>query len=430
MLPGFQRWYACFVAASKGSRSFYGPVVTAAGFTIWFIGWGAFTPSFSVFLKPLVAEFGWSRADASLAYSLSFLSQAGFAVIMGWLTDKLGPRFVIAGLGSMLGICYLLLSCVTSLWQFQVVYALVGGIGMSTLSVPVMVTISRWYVKKRGTMIGIVQAGAGFGGLLFPPLAGYLILSLGWRYGYIVYGIINLVGIVGAGLLLKRDPSVIGQYPDGAAAEEPLAMENRSSGPQTSRSSLRSAYMTGQFWIIAGCYAVFGFCRSTYTSHTPAHVQDLGFSLMDGATVLSIIWAASSFGRLGMGRLIDIVGNRATFIASFCLTTVSLLLALYAKDLWMLYTFALLFGLAWGNQAVLRYSVASDAFGLASLGLIVGVLGVAESGAATVGAYLAGVIFDSMGHYQLVFWIGIAVSLAGALLAIMLRPAVKTGKDR
>ena len=83
------------------------------------------------------------------------------------------------------------------------------------------------------------------------------------------------------------------------------------------------------------------------------------------------------------------------------------------------------FGLAWGNQAVLRFSVASEAFGLVSLGLIVGVLGIAESGAATVGAYVAGYIFDRMGHYQLVFWIGIAISLAGALLAGLLRPAVK-----
>jgi MFS family permease len=412
------------VAPAK-SKFFYGYIVTAAGFIIWFVGWGAFTPSFSVFLKPLLAEFGWSRADASLAYSLSFLVQAIFAVMMGWLTDRLGPRFVIAVLGSGLGICYLLLSRVTALWQFQLIYALVGGIGMSTLTVPVMVTISRWYVKKRGTMIGIVQAGGGFGGLLFPPLAGYLILAFGWRYGYMIYGIINLVGIVGAGLLLVRDPAAAGQYPDGSPGTASPTPEGSGAGPGSSGASFRAAFVSGQFWIIAGCYAVFGFCRSTFASHTPAHVQDLGFSLMDGATVLAIIWGASSFGRLGMGRLIDIVGNRATFIASFFMTTLSLLLALWAKELWMLYSFALLFGLAWGNQAVLRFSVASEAFGLVSLGLIVGVLGIAESGSATLGAYLAGYIFDRMGHYQLVFWIGIAVSMAGALMAARLRPAVK-----
>ncbi len=411
--------------ASKHPRFFYGHIVTAAGFTIWFIGWGAFTPSFSVFLKPLVAEFGWSRADASLAYSLSFLTQAGFAVIMGWLTDKLGPRFVIAVLGSALGVCYLLLSRVTALWQFQLTYALLGGIGMSTLTVPVMVTISRWYVRRRGTMIGIVQAGGGAGGLVFPPLAGYLILSFGWRTGYVVYGVITVVGLIGAGLLLRRDPAVMGQHPDGLREATLVAPEASGQSSESSGLSFRMAWATGQFWIIAGCYAVFGFCRSTFVAHTPSHVQDLGFSLLDGANVLAIIWGASSFGRLGMGRLIDYMGNRITFIGSFCMTTISLLLALFARDLWMLYAFGLLFGLAWGNQAVLRFSVASEAFGLASLGLIVGVLGVAESGAATVGAYYAGYVFDRMGHYQLVFWTGIGMSLVGALLALMLRPAGK-----
>jgi MFS family permease len=141
--------------------------------------------------------------------------------------------------------------------------------------------------------------------------------------------------------------------------------------------------------------------------------------------VLSIIWGASSFGRLGMGRLVDLMGNRITFIGSFCMTTLSLLLALLAKDLWLLYGFALLFGLAWGNQAVLRFSVASETFGVASLGLIVGVLGIAESCSATVGAYFAGYVFDRMGHYQLVFWTGVGVSLAGALLAVLLMPAKK-----
>ena len=413
------------MSASKQPRFFYGHVITAAGFIIWFIGWGAFTPSFSVFLKPLLAEFGWSRADASLAYSLSFLVQAGFAVIMGWLTDRLGPRLVITVLGSFLGICYLLLSRVTTLWQFQLTYALVGGIGMSTLSVPVMVTLSRWFVKKRGLMMGIAQAGMGIGGFIFPPLGGYLILAYGWRHAYVVYGIINLVGIAAGGLLLRRDPRDVGQRPDGVLEETPRSPQERGPSSAPSGLSFRSAFVTRQFWIIAGLYTIFGFCRSTYVAHTPAHVQDLGFSLLDGATVLSIIWGTSTFGRVGMGRLVDLMGNRTTFMVSFFMTTVSLGLALVAKELWVLYSFAILFGLAWGNQAVLRYSVASETFGVVALGLIVGVLGVGESSAATLGAYLAGYVFDRMGHYQLVFWIGIGASLAGVLLAGLLKPAVK-----
>jgi len=108
---------------SGEKRFFYGYIVAAAGFAIWLIGWGTYTPCFSVFFKPLLAEFGWSRAETSLAYSLSFLVQAGLAIMMGWLTDRLGPRIVMTVLGSFLGVSYLLMSQVSALWQFQINYA-------------------------------------------------------------------------------------------------------------------------------------------------------------------------------------------------------------------------------------------------------------------------------------------------------------------
>ena len=162
---------------TKKSQLFYGYVVTAAGFSIWFIGWGTFTPCFGVFFKPLLNEFGWTRAGTTLAYSLSFMVQAGVAIAMGWLTDKLGPRAVLTVFGSFVGICYLLLSQITSLWQFQMTYALIGGIGISTITVPVMATVSRWFMKRRGLMIGIVQAGVSIGGFLFPPFSVWLILA-------------------------------------------------------------------------------------------------------------------------------------------------------------------------------------------------------------------------------------------------------------
>ncbi len=403
-------------------KFFYGYVVAAAGFGIWLIGWGIYTPSFSVFFKPLLAEFGWSRAETSLAYSLSFLVQAGVAVGMGWLTDRIGPRVVMTVLGSLLGICYLLMSQVTDLWQFQINYALVGGIGVSTLTVPVMVTVSRWFIKKRALMIGIVQAGNGIGGFIFPPLAGWLILAYGWRSAYAVFGIIALSGIMIAGLFLKRDPSVTGQLPDGGNV--PLGVDGKrsSSGSHETGVSLREAVHTRPFWMIAGMYCSFGFCRSTFLAHIPAHVQDLGFSLADGANILAVITGASMFGRVGMGRVADKIGNRKAFMISFAVTTISLLWGLAANDLWKLYLFAFAFGVGWGNQAVLRFSLTSEVFGVASLGLVMGIFGVAESVAATFGSYLAGYIFDVFGSYQPVFCLGTGISAIGILLAWRLKP--------
>jgi len=406
---------------SRESKLFYGYVVTAAGFSIWFIGWGTFTPCFGVFFKPLLNEFGWTRAGTTLAYSLSFMVQAGVAIAMGWLTDKLGPRAVLTVFGSFVGICYLLLSQITSLWQFQITYALIGGIGISTITVPVMATVSRWFLKRRGLMIGIVQAGVSIGGFLFPPFSVWLILAHGWRTAYAILGVIALLGIVGAGFFLRRDPRDVGQWPDGAREEVEKDMIQPLSGSLNPVFSLREAIRTSQFWILVGLYGSFGFCRTTFTAHIVVQVQDLGFTLFDGANVLAVLSASSMVGRIGMGRVADKIGNRPAFIISFAATAIILGWVLIAHSLWGLYLFALVFGFAWGAQAVLRFAVTSEVFGMVSLGLLMGIFGFAESGAATFGSYIAGHIFDVTGTYRQAFLAGIVVSVLGIALAWLLK---------
>ena len=408
----------------KQPKFFYGNVIVAAGFVTWLIGWGTYNPSFSVFLKPLISEFGWSRAETSLAYSLSLLVQAGLGVAIGWLTDKLGPRRVVVALGSFLGICYLLMSQVQSLWQFQLNYIIFGSIGASTLNVPVMATLSRWFIRKRGLMIGIVQAGTGIGGFVFAPFAGWLILSYGWRSAYVVMGVIALVGMVTAGLLLKRDPKEMGQSPDGGSTPVVSTGTVLNPGLHPPGLHLREAVRTSQFWIIAGLYGSFGFCRSTFTAHLVAHVQDLGFSLTDGANILAVLTGSSMLGRVGMGRVVDMIGSSRVFMVSFGATAISLILGLMARDLWVFYLFAFIFGFAWGNQAVLRFTLTSEVFGLTSLGVVMGLLSVAESVAAMVGVYFAGYVFDAVGNYEIAFWAGIGISVSGIILAALLKPLV------
>lgn len=123
-------------------------------------------------------------------------------MVMGWLADKLGPRFVVTFFGSFLGIGLLLLSTITQLWQFTILHGLVLCLGTSTSSVPIMSTVSRWFSKRRSLMSGVVQSGVGIGGFVISPVTGWLIASHGWRTAYVVLGIIGLLGIVISGLLV------------------------------------------------------------------------------------------------------------------------------------------------------------------------------------------------------------------------------------
>lgn len=402
---------------SKAARraSTYGYVVIAAGFIIWLVG-GSKTAVFSVLLKPVLADFNWSQADASLGYSLAIMVQGFMAIIMGQLTDKLGPRIVVSVFGSFLGISYILLSQINALWQYQLYYGVVSAIGSSVMVGPVMATVARWFDKRRGLMMGIVQAGTGFSGLIFAPLAAWVTLNYDWRLAYAIVGLTAGAGMVLGGLLLKRRP--VENLPTEFGSRTGSTRSQGATPPPPPRSfSLRGAFKTRKFWIIAGLFFSFGFCRSAFMPFTAPLVQERGFSLTDGANVVAALTVASIFGRLAMGRVSDSIGNRRALFIGEVMTTGSLALGIFVTNLPGLYLYAIVFGFGWGAQAVLRFAVTSEAFGLASVASIMGALGLGEAIGASLGTIVTGRLFDITGGYSAAFWVGIGVSLVGIVLA-------------
>jgi MFS family permease len=406
-------------------RFFHGYIVAAAGFITWFVGWGGYAICFGVFFKPLLVEFHWTRAETSLAFSISLLIQATLGITTGWLTDRFGPRVVVSVLGSFLGWSFLLMSQISSLWQFVVCYAVLGGIGASVLNIPIMATLSRWFVKRRGLVTGIVQAGAGAGGFFLAPFAGWLILNYGWRTASIIMGSMIAALMILSGLFLIRDPKDMGQFPDGLEPKDSTETGPRKGNHQLSAPSLSTLKRTAHFWMLIGIYASFGYFRSTFTTHVAAHVQDIGFSLSNGAKVVAIISVASIFGRIGMGRLADVIGNRKTLTVSFTITTLVITWLLASGTLWELYLFAILYGFGWGAIAVIRFAITAEVFGLASLGLIMGVFGFSEFLAAFLGSYFGGLVFDRLGSYDVAFIFCAAISSFGVLLSWCLKPRYK-----
>jgi MFS family permease len=417
-------------ADAKKQRFFYGYVVAAAGFMAWFIGWGSYSTCFGVFFKPLLAEFHWTRAETSVAFSLSLLVQATLGIATGWLTDRLGPRIVVTVFGSFLGWSLLLISQVHTLWQLVIAYALVGGIGASILNIPIMATVSRWFIKRRGLMTGLVQSGAGMGGFFLAPFTGRLIIKYGWRNASIILGMMTLGLIVLAGLLLIRDPRDAGQFADGVKTETEKAVSHQREKNKSSGFAFHVFFSTAPFWVTTGIFACFGYFRSTFTTHTVAHVQDLGFSISDGAKVLAIISAGSIIGRIGMGRVADNIGNRRALMISFMVTTLIIGWLLITRSLWGLYLFAAVYGFGWGSIAVLRFAITAEVFGLASVGFIMGTLGFSESLIAAFGSYLGGFIFDLTGTYDQAFMICMSFSFVGILLSWRLRPSRLLGRQR
>ena len=152
-------------------RFFYGYIIALAAFSIYAIVYGSMI-TFGLFFKPLSADFSWTRAMTSGALSLSMFLHGLLGIIMGRLTDRYGPKMAIVVFGSFCGLSYLLMSQISTIWQFYLAFGVVMGIGRSPIVVATFSTVARWFVKRRGLMTGIVAAGAGIGQTIFAPIAG------------------------------------------------------------------------------------------------------------------------------------------------------------------------------------------------------------------------------------------------------------------
>ena len=398
-------------------RFFYGYVIVIVAFLIQMLMYGSFY-SFGVFFKPLAAEFDWSRAVTSGAFSAKMLMGGIFSIVMGRLNDRLGPRIVLTVGGLFLGLGYLLMSQINALWQLYLFYAVLVAIGMSTGWVPLVSTIARWFVKSRGLTTGIVVSGVGAGTLIVPPIANWLIANYGWRTSYLLIGGVTLVVIVLAAQFLRRDPKEIGLSPYGGSEVSVKGRSEESEGL-----SLLMAVRNRQFWMIGVIFFCFTFCIQTIMLHIVPHTTELGISTTIAASVLAIIGGASIAGRIAMGGLADRLSNRRPLFMALVLAAIALFYLQPANQVWMFYLFAIAFGFAYGGLPALMSPIAAELFGLGSLGVILGSLGLMSTMGGAIGPVLAGHIFDTTSSYSQAFLLCAILAVIGAGLTWFLRSA-------
>ena len=176
----------------KKQNVFYGYVFVAAALLITIISHGA-QHTFGIFFKPLLEQFGWSKAATSAALSLYLVLYGLMGIFVGRLNDRFGPRMVMTVCAVILGLGYMLMSQVSTIWHLYFFYGVLIAAGMSGSWVPLISTIPRWFIRRRGLMTGIVTSGSGIGTILLSMLASVLIAKYQWRFSYL---------IVGAGILI------------------------------------------------------------------------------------------------------------------------------------------------------------------------------------------------------------------------------------
>jgi OFA family oxalate/formate antiporter-like MFS transporter len=409
------------VSGTRQGRFFYGYVLVFSGFLIMLSMYGTLY-SFGVFLKPLLNEVGRTRAAVSGAYSLCFFLSGALAMVAGGLTDRIGPRTVIAGSGILIGSGYILLSRTNTLLDLYLCYGLLVGTGMSGGITPVLSTITKWFKERRGLMTGFVVAGVGTGTLIMPPIANALISAYGWRTSFLLLGMIVLAVITGLAQLFLGDPASKGLLPYGS---EDAA--GATGGCSVEGLSFHDACKTIQLWILFAIYVCSGFVIQAALVHTAIYAVSLGMSPGRAAMLLSVIGVGSLVGRVFGGAASDRFGNRLVMIIASILMAVQFSLLLLSSDTWALLLFAGLFGVVYGEILCMMPLLPAEMFGLRNHGAILGVIMFASTIGGGLGPVIAGVIFDVCGGYKVVWITCLSVSIATFILSASIRKVGGSG---
>jgi MFS family permease len=399
---------------------FYGYIVVAVAFLIMVVSWGLYFV-FGVFFNPILEEFGWTRAMTSGAFSISSVLQGVLGIAMGGLTDRFGPRVVVTFCGAFLGLGYLLMSQIDTLWQLYLFYGVIIGTAMGGLWVPLLSSVARWFTGRRSLMTGIVVSGLTIGQLFAPPVVNWLITTYGWRLSFIILGSITLIAVVSAAQFLRRNPSQMGQFSnsENEGKEEGLISD-------TKAFTLREAIQTTQFWLVSITVFCFGYGAFAITVHIVPHVTELGISAESAANILAVNGGVGIFGNFVLGGIMgDRIGNRNAFVVGFVLMVASLFWLVFVREIVMLYLFAIVFGLALGSMGTSESPLIASLFGLRSHGMIYGVVGLGFTAGGAVGPVMSGYLFDLKGDYQLAFLSCTMLGVVGLISVSILRPTKK-----
>jgi len=397
-------------------RLYYGWVIVVAGFCVLATNALAIF-GFGVFLKPLTEEFNWERGALSSAFSISLLIAGVLSLVSGRLSDRYGPRILVTAAGLSLGIGFLLMSQVSSLWQVYLVWGLSVGIAISCSVIPISSTIPRWFTQKRGIAIAITVTGFSLGGVIAPVFIQWLISTYDWQLSFIILGAIPFIIIVPMAQLMRQEPrpTSVNPYVENKPSEE-----SQYTDPSIRELSFNQTIKTKWFWVFGFMQLSFGFCAQTIIVHIIPYAADTGLPAITAASILSISAGSSIAGNLAIGFLSDRISGRLALNGCLIVLTLSLVWLLFTTEAWMFYIFAVVFGLARGGIIPLQTVVVAELFGLRHLGSFVGAFLLFATVGGVLGTPIAGLIFDVSGSYSLAFGLDVIISTLAVILSLIL----------
>ncbi|MDE0940881.1 MAG: MFS transporter [Alphaproteobacteria bacterium] len=384
----------------------YGWVILFVSLIIHTIGLGAPNILF-VTLKPIAEDLGTARAVPSFAYSLLMVGTGIGGIGMGWWLDKRGVMQPVLFGAVMIALGSFLAAQSEGKWSLYLANGvLIGLLGKAAMIAPLVANATRWFDRRRGLAIALIASGQGVAGVIWPPVVRYLNDAGGWRDVYQYYGIFALVTMVPLALFLRPKPP--------AAALGP-ATGNVSQTHQVLGLSSNTVQIS--MWIaVVGCCAA----MAMPNVHLFSYATDLGFAPVRAAELLSVLFGAAFFSRLGFGMLADRIGGVRTLLIGSSCQAVMLLVFSQVDTLSGLYIAAFMFGLGFSGimpcyaLLIRLYFPVHQAGWRIAAQYLFAALGMA------LGGWLGGAIFDYTGSYSDAFLVGVCFNLVNLVVIAFL----------
>ena len=400
-------------------RLFYGWYIVAFCWIVNFVVFGIAVNTFTVYVKPIQAELGWSRGEISLAISLAAIAMGLGAPFIGRLIDRTGARLPMAAGAVVVGACTLLLSRAQSLPYFYAVFVVSGiGLGATTI-IPVSLVISNWFTAMRGKALGIAMTGTGLGAMVMVPVSSWIVIGWGWRTSYAIMGCIILLMTPLCLLLIRTRPSDMGLLPDGGLAtpEEPVSNDGV---------TVPEALRTRAFWLIAAMMVLAGLVGLGLGVHLMPYLTDIGHAETRASLIISIISGMTFVGKISLGLIADRWGVRPTVALAFGMILAGILLLMGAEALPVAVAFAIVYGFGIGAPLVVNPALTAECLGLKHFGTVFGILTLFTTAGAALGAVLTGFIYDAANSYIPALLLFVALSGVAGLCGVMARRALPT----
>lgn len=400
-------------------QSKYRWVIVAAGGLLGCVAIGAMF-SLPVLLQPISHDTGWSVTGISTAMTIGFLAMALGSIVWGTLSDRWGARPVVMIGSVLLAASIALVSRVTSLIEFQLVFGLAVGIAASAILAPMMACVTGWFETQRSLAVSLVSAGMGMAPMTMAPLVAWLVTGHDWRTTLLIVAAIVAGVMIPVSLLVRRPPALIA----GSAAAAALPKDEPGSilsPAQLIRSPLFIVLLATNF-----------FCCATHSGpifHTVSYAVSCGIPLVAAVSIYSVEGLAGMAGRIGFGLLGDRFGAKRILVIGLLMQAFGVLAYFFASELGQFYAVAAVVGFIYAGVMPLYAVLARENFPLRMMGTVIGGSSMAGSLGMAIGPVAGGMIHDAFGSYRWLYVAAFGLGLGAFLISMLFRPEPKNDPE-